>query len=250
MRIAVAGGTGLIGRHVVEHVGRAGHEVVVLSRSRGVDLRTGEGAADALGGVEAVIDVTNAPTTDEQAATDFFTEVASTLQRASGERGVAHIVTLSIVGIDRVPHGYYAAKLAHERAATSGPVPTTILRATQFHEFPGQVISWTRDGAKARVFDLRVQTVAARTVAATLVELATGAPVGRAPDLAGPEEADLVALASRLVERRGEPIEIEADTESVAGMPRHALLPDDGARIEGPAFEEWLDSEDAAVLAL
>jgi hypothetical protein len=157
-------------------------------------------------------------------------------------------VTLSIVSTDRVPFGYYAAKLAQE-AAARGPA-STILRATEFHEFPGQVISWTRDGSRASVFDLRVQTVAARTAAAVLVEVAEGPPAGRARDLAGPEEADLVALARRLVEHRGEAIEIEPDTESFGALPPRARLTDDDARLEGPTFEEWLRTEDAAALPL
>lgn len=249
MRIAVAGGTGLVGRHVVEHAGRRGHEVVVLSRSRGVDVCTGEGLASALEGVEAVVDVTNTGATGERAATAFFTAVAANLQRVGSESGVRHIVTLSIVGIDRVRTDYYAAKLAHERVAAEGPVPGTILRATQFHEFAGQMISRTREGSHAWVPELRVQTVAARTVARVLVEHAEGAPAGRAPDLAGPEQADLVTLARRLVERRGEAIEIHP-AGSTTGAPPGALLPGDGARIEGPTFEEWLESEDAAALPL
>lgn len=249
MRIAIAGGTGLVGRHVVEHAQRRGHEVVVLSRSQGVDVRSGDGLPEALDGVTAVIDVTNSGDTDERAATEFFVAVAGTLQRVGAQRGVEHIVTLSIVGTDRVPFGYYAAKVAQEHAA-EGPVPSTILRATEFHEFPGQVVSWTREGSRASVFDLRVQTVAARTAAAVLVEVAEGPPSGRARDLAGPEEANLVDLARRLVEHRGEAIDIEPDTESFAALPPGARLPDDDARLEGPTFEEWLATEDAAALPL
>lgn len=248
MRIAVAGGTGLIGRHVAEHAERRGHDVVVLSRSRGVDVQTGDGLADALRGVEAVIDVTNAGTTEQGPATAFFTEVARSLLKIGAEQGVRHVVTLSIVGIDRVPVGYFAAKLAHEQAAASGSVGSTILRATQFHEFPGQLIAF-RDGSHARVPDLRVQSVAARTVAEALVELSEQAPSGRARDLAGPEQAELVTLARRLVEYRGEHIDVQVDPDNAA-VPPHALLPDGDARIEGPTFEEWLEGPDAAALVL
>jgi uncharacterized protein YbjT (DUF2867 family) len=248
VRIAVAGGTGLVGRHVVAGARRNGHEPVVLSRSRGVDLRSGVGLAPALDGVEAIVDVTNAGTTEEEAASGFFIDVARTLQRVAADRGVKHIVTLSIVGIEKVPFGYYAAKLEHERAAASGSVPSTVLRATQFHEFPAQWIALTRRDSQASVLDLRVQTVAARTVGRVLVELAEGAPVGRAPDLAGPEEADLVTLARAFVERRGLGITVHPDAESVAGMPPRALLPEGGARIEGPTFDDWLEGEDAAAL--
>jgi hypothetical protein len=101
------------------------------------------------------------------------------------------------------------------------------------------------------VLDLRpVQTVAARTVAEALLGVAEAAPAGRAPDLAGPQQADLVALARAFVQHRGEAITVHPDAESVAGVPPGALLPGDGARIQGPAFEEWLASDDAAALPI
>jgi uncharacterized protein YbjT (DUF2867 family) len=84
-----------------------------------------------------------------------LTEVAGTLQRTAAERGVGHIVTLSIVGVDQAPFGYFAAKLEHERAAASGLVPSAVLRATELHEFPAQLIAATRNDSQARVFDVR-----------------------------------------------------------------------------------------------
>lgn len=162
-----------------------------------------------------------------------------------------HIVTLSIVGVDKTSFGYYAAKLEHERAAASGPVPSTVMRATQLHELPAQLIRMTRQGSQAQVLDLGpVQPVAARTVAGALLELAEAAPSGRAPDLAGPREADFVALARAFVRHRGEEITVDPDSGSVAGIPPGALLPENDARIQGPTFEEWLDSDDAAALAV
>jgi uncharacterized protein YbjT (DUF2867 family) len=199
-RIAVAGATGTVGRHVVERAASAGHDVVPLSRSHQIDVRTGDGLASALAGVDVVIDVTNPSSIEEAAATAFFTDAARMLQRVGAEQGVRHIVTLSIVGIDKTAFGYYAAKLAHERAAAAGPVPRTVLRATQFHELPAQLMALTRKDSEARVLDLHVQSIAARSVATVLVEIAAGKPQGRARDLAGPEEADLVALARRFAE--------------------------------------------------
>jgi hypothetical protein len=95
-----------------------------------------------------------------------------------------------------------------------------------------------------------VQSVAARTVAAMLLEVAEGAPRGRAPDLAGPQQADLVALARAFVEHRGAAITVAPDTANAAGIPPGALLPDDGARIQGPSFTDWLASDDAAALTV
>jgi len=251
MRIAVAGGTGTVGHHVVEHAQRAGHDVVVLSRSRGVDVRTGAGLADALNGADVVVDVTHPDTIEKEQATRFCPDVAGALQRTGAEQGVRNIVTLSIVGIDKTSFGYYAAKLEHERAAASGPVPSTVLRATQFHELPAQLIAITRHGSEASVLDMRpVQTVAAGTVGAVLLEAAEAAPKGRAPELAGPEQSQLVELARAFARHRGEAITVHPDADSVAGIPPGALLPEDGARIEGPTFEQWLASDDAAALKL
>lgn len=243
MRIAVAGGTGMVGRYVVEAATAAGHDVVVLARSRGVDVPSGDGLVSALGGVEAVVDATNAATTEEASAREFFTTSTASLQRAGAERGVGHLVVLSIVGIDRLPTGYYAAKLAHEHAALDGPVPATVLRATQFHEFPAQMMAWNREGPVARVPALQVQSVAARTVGSVLAELAAGTPHQRVPDLAGPERADLVTLARQLSER----LHLGIDVQPAEPMiPEGALLPTDSARIDGPTFEHWLTTEDAA----
>ncbi len=250
MKIAVVGATGTVGRHVVQRAVAAGHDVVALSPSRGINVLDADALAHALAGVDVVIDVMNPPAKEQAQAAAFFSEAARTLQRVGAVRNVRHLVTLSIVGIDSAPFGYYAAKLAQERAVMAGPIPSTVLRATQFHEFPAQLISRTRDGSEAPVFDLRVQTVAARTVANVLVEVAEGAPQGRAQDLAGPEKADLVALARRFVEYRGIPIRVRPDAEAVAGIPPDALIPGDKARIAGPTFEEWLTSEDAATLSL
>lgn len=101
-----------------------------LSRSDGIDLTSGEGLAATLDGVDVIVEVTNASTIDERPVRDFFTAVARNLQQAATGAGVRHVITLSIVGIDNAPFGYYNAKLAHEREATAGSVPSTILRAT------------------------------------------------------------------------------------------------------------------------
>jgi uncharacterized protein YbjT (DUF2867 family) len=245
MRVAVAGGTGTVGRYVVERAGAVGHDVVILSRSTGVDLVDGTGLGDALvDGVEAIVDVTDAGETEREAATAFFTAVAGSLQRVGSQRGVQHIVTLSIVGIDRATgFGYYTAKLEQERVALAGPVPGTILRATQFHELPPRMLAARRENGVARFPRRRVQTVAARTVAAVLVELVEGPPRGQAGELAGPEASDLVTLARAFAERRG--LEVEIVDEDDPAVPDGALLPGPGARLEGPSFGEWLWSEDA-----
>lgn len=251
MRIAVAGGTGTAGRHAVAAAEAAGHEVRVVSRSLGIDVHSGAGLAEALEGVEAIIDATKPETLAPARALEFFRATAGNLQRDGAAQGVGHIVTLSIVGIEKVPgFGFYEAQLERERTTRDGPVGVTIMRATQFHEFPAQMIARSRLGNRASIYDMRSQPVAARTVGQVLAELATGEPAGRASDLAGPHPARLVELAQAFVDHRGVDLTIEPDTESMAGAPPDALLPGPGARLEGPSYQQWLDGEDAAALTI
>ncbi|MFD6420726.1 SDR family oxidoreductase [Streptomyces sp. NPDC060198] len=203
MKIAVAGGTGTVGRHVVDVVRERGHEAVVLSRSNGVDLVSGSGTAGALQGVAAVVDVTSKQTMSAEASAEFFTSVTRRLLAAEQEAGVGHHVALSIVGVDRVPHGYYAGKVAQEQLVESGAVPWTILRATQFHEFAGQIYGQLKRGPVVAVPRMKSEPVAAREVAERLVELATGAPAGRVPDLGGPQVESMTAMVRAYAHHTG-----------------------------------------------
>ena len=106
MRVAVAGGTGVVGRRVVDALSARGHEVIVLARSRGVDVTTGAGLDAALAGVDAVVDTTNVVTTSRRRSVAFFGAATSSLLAAGERAGVGHHVALSIVGIDRVDFGY------------------------------------------------------------------------------------------------------------------------------------------------
>jgi len=252
-KIAVAGATGRVGRHVVDLLEDDGHDVVSMSRSGGVDVVTGDGLAEALAGVTCVIDVATPPTPDEEAATAFFTAAARNLQEVGEQAGVERIVVVSIIGIDRFTAGYYAAKIAQERAMLSGAIPVRVLRAAQFHEFVPQLVEWGRQGEVSYVPRMRTQLVAARTVAEALVELANGSGPARGssgppfPEVAGPREENLVDVAKLLAARRGDPVRIEG-VSSPAGLPEShlfetdALLPGPHATLAGPTFEEWLDS--------
>ena len=256
MRIAVAGGTGVVGKFVVEAADAAGHDVVSLSRRTGVDVRTGEGLAEALREVEVIVDTTNAGTTNRDKATAFFTEVTRNLHTVGAGEGVAHLVVLSIVGLERVPgYGYYAAKLAHEKAALSGRLPTTIVRATQFHEFPAQILNWTRHGPFAVVPRSRIQPVAARSVGQVLLEAAVLPPPGRANrprvEVAGPEEGDLVTLARKVVQHRGERLRViplRVPGPAGTAMRSGGQLPTPDVRIVGPSFSEWIEGSDLALV--
>ena len=244
MDVAVVGGTGLAGGYAVEALRAGGHSVRVLSRSTGVDITTGEGLDAALAGVDVAIDATNAMTLRRSTATHFFEQGARRLQSAAKAQGVQHIVLLSIVGMERVRgYGYYDAKLAQERAARAGDVPVTVLRATQFHEFPAQVMAQFRFGPFAVVPHIRSQPVAARTVGAHLARLAAERPGGTV-ELAGPEVHDIADLARRLVRERGGPRVVAVSLPGKAGrdMRGGALLATAETTIDGPTFDEWLRS--------
>jgi uncharacterized protein YbjT (DUF2867 family) len=163
MKIAVAGATGRVGRHLVDVLEAQGHDVVAMSRSTGVDLVTGRGLSEALAGVDSVIDAASQPSPDEKAATEFFIASARNLQDAGERAGVQGIVVVSIIGCDRFAAGYNVAKVAQEQALESGPIPVRVLRAAQFHEFVPQLVDWGRQGEVSQVPKMRTQLVAART---------------------------------------------------------------------------------------
>ena len=246
MKIAVAGGTGTVGRHVTELVGRGGHESVVLTRSTGLDLRTGTGLVDALAGVDAVIDVVGIATLSAAASSRFFAATTANLLRAEEGAGVRHHVALSIVNASRVSAGYYAGKTVQEDTVTAGAVPWTLLRATQFHEFASQTLQRSSRAGLALVPVMRTQPVAAREVAERLVELAVGSPRGHVPDLGGPREEHLIdmvrafATASR---SRTRVIQFRLPGRMGSAMRDGSLLPAGTAERGTQSFAEWLDHD-------
>jgi uncharacterized protein YbjT (DUF2867 family) len=250
MRIAVAGGTGVVGSYVVQAARSSGHDVVVLARSSGFNLRSDDGKlVAALEGVEVIIDTTNPSTVNRTKATSFFTEVTSHLQRAGSEVGTAHIVALSILGVDRIPgYGYFQAKLAHERAVAAGPIPATIVRAAQFYEFPAEILARTRCGPFALIPIMRVQPIAARSVGELLVETAIAPAARKIIEVAGTGPENLVAMARSIVLRRARRVLIlplAVPGSAGKAMRDESLLPSPGTRALGPSFTEWLATSDA-----
>lgn len=243
MRIAVAGGTGLVGRMVVDAARERGYDVVVLSRSEGADLTTGAGLVERLTGVDAVIDTTNVTTQKRAEAESFFGGVTRTLLAAEATAGVGHHVALSIVGIDEVDSGYYAGKRLQERVLTEGQVPWTVLRATQFHEFAEQALHFVTVGPFSLVPRMLSQPVAAREVAEALVELAAGEPVGHAPELAGPDRLQMVELARRVSKARGlrrRVVPVRLPGAAGRAMRSGALLPTGDGPRGRVTFDQWL----------
>lgn len=260
-KIAVAGATGRVGRHVVDVLRARGHEVVPISRSNDIDLVTGNGLAAALEDAECVIDAATGPSPEQTAATAFFTTAARNLHEFGVRAGVHRVVAVSIIGTDRFTGGYGAAKIAHERTHLEGAIPVRILRAAQFHEFVPQLVARGRQDDVSYVPNMRSQPVAARTVAEMLADLSDGSDEMWASsaqsifEIAGPREESVVDLARLLVATRDERLRIEGVTDP-ADPDRElylngALLAGPTARRGGPTFEEWLaTSQRSDLLAL
>ena len=243
MRIAVAGATGTVGKYVVESARRRGHEVIPLSRSTGQDVLTGDGLDAALAGADALVDVTSVSTTATQRSVELFSRASELLLAAESRQDVRHHIALSIVGIDTIPVGYYAGKLAQERVIADGAVPWSLLRATQFHEFAGQLLARASFGPVSLVPTGLVRPVAATDVADSLVTVAEGGPAGRVRDLRGPQDETLLGMARRLTaaeHSRRVLLGVSLPGEYWRGL-RSGVLRGTADSDEGPlTFDQWL----------
>jgi len=247
MRIVVIGGTGRVGANVVRRLEVVGHDPVPASPDTGVDTITGEGLPGVLEGADAVVDVANAPVWDDAAVREFFVTSTRNLLAAERGAGVAHHVAVSIVGCDRLPDsGYLRAKVAQEAEVEAAGVPHTILRATQFFEFLPQIAEDGTEGDRVRLSTGLMQLVAVDDVAATVAELATGAPVGGRVELGGPEALGIDAWARRLFAATGDARTVVSDPHARyfgTELTGAELTPGDGARIGAIDFATWFAAQ-------
>lgn len=244
MNIAVIGGTGRIGARLVRVLTAAGHEAVPHARSTGLDVHSGAGLDSALEGADVVVDTTGSPTTDE-AAIDFYQVTTDNLLAAAQKSGVRHAVVLSIVGIDEaspyVP--YYRAKIRQEDVLRSGPIPYSIVRATQFFEFIDTIMSWTTEAGTVHLPTTRMQPIAADDVAAALADVATGTPLMGIRNIAGPEVFPLDELGRMALAARGDHRTVT--TTGRAGLfgkvPDGAIIGGDDVHVGPTHYRDWLN---------
>lgn len=244
MKIVVIGGTGLIGSKVVSKLNEHGHVAVPASPASGVDILTGEGLAEVLSGADVIVDVANSPSFEDGPALDFFTRAATHLLTAGQAAGVSHYVALSVVGTDRLQDsGYFRAKLAQEELIQAGPVPFTIVRATQFFEFVGRIADSAADGEAVRITSARSQPMAADDVAAAVARAAVGEPAGAIVEVGGPERIGLDELVTLQLRAIGDDREVITDrTAPYFGvvLDDQTLVAGDAATVSGTRFADWL----------
>ena len=242
MKIAVIGGTGLIGSQVVKILNASGHEAVPHSPSTGLDLLSGQGLPEALNGADVVVNLTNSPTFDD-ASPAFFQQTMDNLLAAASAAGVGHAVILSIVGADRVPDlVYYRAKVLQEDILKAGPVPYSIVRATQFYEFMDTTVFETADESTVHLPATLVQPIASADVAQAVAGVIPGTPLQGTRSTAGPEVFKLDELGKITLAAHDDHRTVVTDSSAgvFAAASGDALLPGDGAVIAATTYREWL----------
>jgi uncharacterized protein YbjT (DUF2867 family) len=244
MNILVIGGTGLIGSQVVGLLRQHGHRAVPAAPSTGVDILTGKGLADAMAGVQVVIDVSNSPSIEDEPAMDFFRTAGGNITAAAAEAGVGHHIALSIVGTDRLQSsGYFRAKLAQEEQIRRSPIPYTLVRATQFFELIRTIADVSTDGTLVRLPDVQFQPMASRDVAAVLAELALGEAANELVEIAGPERLSMGAIVGRVLAHDHDPRHVVIDPAAgYFGVPveNASLVPASNARLGPTSLDGWL----------
>ena len=244
MRIVVIGGTGMVGSKLVHTLEQHGHDAVAAAPSTGVNTFTGDGLAEALAGADIVVDVSNSPTLDD-AAIGFFRTATANLLNAEKEAGVRHHVALSVVGTDQLApqSGYFEGKLLQEKLISEGPIPFTIVHATQFFEFITTLAdSATVDGT-VRTPPAYFQPMAGVDVAEGVAISAVNAPANGIVEIGGPQAYRLPDAMRIALDARGDTREVVADPAARywgIELSERTLVPSDGAMLFDTRLEEWL----------
>jgi uncharacterized protein YbjT (DUF2867 family) len=243
--IAVIGATGTAGSRVAARLKWRGITVVEISRANGIDLISGQGLSQALEAVDIVIDVSNPAPTDESDLTRTIATAYHNLVGACASNGVQRIVALTIAGIDDPVFDefpYYVAKRRAKEIVLNGPIPATVVKSTQLHEFATDPAAVSCRDDEVIVEDWLIQPIAADTVADVLVEAAIGQR--RAPrTITGPQEIRLPELTSKLLALQGDRRRVRTVQPSLSALAGGALLASGHAVVLGPNIDTWLNSQ-------
>jgi uncharacterized protein YbjT (DUF2867 family) len=247
MKIVVIGGTGLVGTKVVSHLRAFGHEAVAASPNTGVNTMTGQGLADVLSAARVIIDVTNPPSFEDKAVMDFFKTSTGNVLKYGAAAGVRHIVTLSVVGADRLSESpYIQGKLVQEQLIKESELPYSIVHATQFFEFLKTIADISTQGNQVHLAPVLMQPMAADEVAKALATVSIGAPVNGVIEFGGPEKFRLDELIRLYLSAIGDSRQVVLDPTSPyygAHVKERTLIPEDDASLGSVRFEDWLSQQ-------
>jgi uncharacterized protein YbjT (DUF2867 family) len=250
MNIVVLGGKGVVGRHVVDRLRSEGHEVLVASRSTGVDIVTGEGLVDVMAGADVVVDATNATSFTTQETYDFFRQGTDNLIEAERLVGVTHHIAISVVGTERIDDSiYFRGKRYQDAQIRKSGIPYSIVHATQFYEFLVAIIVSAERDQIVQLAPAYIEPVAADDVAALIAQLAVEGPLNGTVEISGPERERMSELIRRFVTSMEAPCEVITDPRAPyfgARVDDRTLLPGDDARRARTGFEAWLAQSEYA----
>jgi uncharacterized protein YbjT (DUF2867 family) len=250
MRVAIAGGTGTLGSHITSELTTRGHDVRVLSRRSQqypVDLTSGQGLAAALDGCDVVIDASNAAA--PRRAMRVLVDGSRRLLAAEQASGVAHHVGISIVGCERVPMGYYRVKAAQEQVVSGGPVPWTLVRATQFHELVDMALTAAVRWRFVPIPAGRLQTIASAEVARVVADVAEREPRRGRIEVAGPQVMTIGDLAGTWLSATGQRavrVPVLVPGKLGRALRAGALTTADPDVLGTQTFADWLAARTAA----
>lgn len=244
MKIVIIGGTGLIGSKLVAKLIAQGHQAIAASPNTGVNTLTGEGLAEALKGASVAVDVSNAPSWEDNAVMKFFETSTRNLLAYEAAANVGHHVALSVVGTERMlESGYFRAKMAQENLIKSSSIPYSIVRATQFFEFIKGIADFSTKGNTVHLPSVLIQPMAADDVASAVGRVALGSPLNGTVEVGGPEQFRLDELVRRGLAARNDPREVVADADARyygIKVGETTLIPGNSAQLGQTHLEKWL----------
>lgn len=244
MKLVIIGGSGLIGKKLVQLLTQRGHAAIAASPSSGVNTLTGEGLDAMLAGAQVVVDVSNSPSFEDNAVLNFFETSGRNLHAAEVTAKVGHHVALSVVGADRLPDsGYMRAKVAQEKLIRNSGVPFTIVRATQFFEFLAAIAAGGVENGSVRVSSAKFQPIAADDVAAALADIALAPPANDIIELGGPEARPMDDFVRRFCASTHDSRPVIGDAQAYyfgTKIDDRSLTPGSHPRLGSINLDRWL----------
>lgn len=247
MKIVVIGGTGLIGSKLVSRLLALDHLVIAASPSSGVDTITGEGLTTALKDADVVVDVSNSPSLEDDAALDFFTRSTSNLLAVEIYERVKHHIAISVVGADRLPgSGYLRAKVAQENMIRESGVPYSILRSTQFFEFAERIARAGAVGEEIHISPARFQPISSDDVIDALTDIVLGMPLNNTVEVAGPVAMPMNEFIRYYLDATEDSRQVIADEQALyfgATLNDSSLIPGKKPRLGKTTYEHWFSTQ-------